>query len=104
MLTWAYLHFSKIMRLFRILSLLMVFCGIACAADAGSKIKVLLITGGHGFENRPFFQVFQENAEIDFTPVEHAKTSATAYERDDLLTYDVVVLYDMPKVITDAQK
>jgi type 1 glutamine amidotransferase len=38
------------------------------------------------------------------TKAEHAKSSATAYDREDLLTHDVVVLYDMPMVITEKQR
>jgi type 1 glutamine amidotransferase len=77
---------------------------ISSAAETSSKLKVLIVTGGHGFEREPFFQVFKDNSEITFTPAAHEKTNATVYERDDLLSYDVVVLYDMPKNINDAQK
>lgn len=73
-------------------------------AEAAGKIKVLVVTGGHGFENEPFFKMFQDNTNITFTATEHAKTNANAYERDDFLQYDVVVLYDMQKNISDAQK
>jgi type 1 glutamine amidotransferase len=76
----------------------------AQAAEATGHIKTLLITGGHGFARDPFLKVFQENGEITLTQAEHAKTNATAYERSDLLQHDVVVLYDMPASITDAQK
>ncbi len=90
----------------KILALLLpaLLAGLSFAADAPPKLKVLLITGGHGFEQRPFFKVFHDNPEIDLTTAEHAKTSATAYDRDDLLNFDVVVLYDMPMVISEAQK
>ena len=37
------------------------------AADATNKTKVLLITGGHGFEKEPFLKVFEENTNITFT-------------------------------------
>src|ERR1051326_1566609 len=74
------------------------------AGSAADKLNVLVITGGHGFETAPFFKIFEDNPEIAFTKVEHAKTNATAYERKDLLDYDVVVLYDMPKEITDLQR
>src|SRR5215469_4529515 len=67
-------------------------------------LKVLVVTGGHGFEKVPFFKMFEDNPEISFTHAEHSKTNASAYDRDDLPSYDVVVLYDMPKQITDAQK
>jgi type 1 glutamine amidotransferase len=85
-------------------SLLMaVVCPTLPAAEA-AKLKVLVITGGHGFEEAAFFKVFKDNARISFTPAAHGKTNASAYEREDLLNYDVVALYDMPQDITDAQK
>lgn len=86
------------------LCLTLLLAGGACGADVAAKLKVLVITGGHGFEESPFFEVFKANPEITFTHAAHAKTNATAWERDDLLTYDAVVLYDMPRTITDAQK
>src|SRR5207253_1263263 len=64
-----------------------------------TKTKVLIITGGHGFEKNPFFAMFQDNPDLTFTNAEHSKTNASAYDRDDLLTYDAVVLYDMPREI-----
>ena len=90
-----------------------VFCGLmlaftlgnrTSAAETAGKIKVLLVTGGHGFEKEPFFKVFKDNPDITFTEAAHDKTNATAFERADLLTYDVVVLYDLQKNITEAQK
>jgi type 1 glutamine amidotransferase len=85
--------------------LLFFLLALACRAGfaADSKIKVLLVTGGHGFQTNAFFRVFKANPEITFTNVVQAKTS-TAYDRDDLLSYDCVVLYDMVQNITDAQK
>lgn len=68
------------------------------------KANVLVITGGHGFEREPFFKVFSDNPDITFTAAEHAKGSATAWERDDLTNFNAVVLYDMAATITDAQK
>ena len=68
------------------------------------KIRVLLVTGGHGFERDPFSKIFSDNPALAVTAVEHAKGSATAWERDDLASFNVVVLYDMQANITDAQK
>jgi type 1 glutamine amidotransferase len=84
--------------------LLLCFVTFPLKTSAADKLKVLVITGGHGFEKAPFFKVFEDNPDITFTHAEHSKTNAGAYDRDDLLTYDVVVLYDMPKEITEAQK
>src|SRR4051812_42994120 len=74
----------------------------ARAADP-VPIKVLLITGGHGFDEEPFYKVFRENPAIAFTTAKHGK-AADVYERPDLLDFDVIALYDMPKTITDEQK
>ena len=86
------------------LFLLALLCPLAGRAGAGDKLKVLLITGGHGFEEKPFFQVFEDNPEIKVTRAAHGKVTASAYNRDDLAAFDVVVLYDMQQNLTEAQK
>jgi hypothetical protein len=80
-----------------------IFGGAAFAADSGEKLKVLVVTGGHGFQRDPFFQMFADNPAITFTEAKQIKTSE-AYDREDLRGSDVVVLYDMVQNITDAQK
>jgi hypothetical protein len=95
----------------RVFTLLLALCLTVPAslpaqtAPAPEKTNVLVITGGHGFEREAFLKLFSDNTAIAFTAAEHGKGSATAWERDDLATFDAVVLYDMvPGVITDAQK
>jgi len=87
-----------------IVSLTMLTLCQSSPAQVDARIKVLVITGGHGFEEAPFFQMFSANEGIAFTAASHAKTNATVYDRDDLPGYDVVVLYDMAQNITEAQK
>jgi type 1 glutamine amidotransferase len=89
-----------------LLSALVVVCaGGASATTAGdaAPIKVLVVTGGHGFQAEPFFQMFQDNPDITYATATQDK-AAEAYEREDLLSYDVVVLYDSPSTITEEQK
>lgn len=86
------------------LGLLLLAAHVAGAQNAAHKIKVLLVTGGHAFETNKFYQVFQENPEIALTIASHSKTNASVFDRSDLTGFDVVVLYDMEKSITDAQK
>ena len=75
------------------------------AASSGQPgTRVLVITGGHDFETGPFFKLFRDNSAITVAAAEHGPDSATAWEGDDLATYDVVVLYDMPRSITPAQQ
>ena len=85
--------------------LLATLTGLASlAGESDPKLKVLVVTGGHGFDQEPFFKMFTDNPGIAFTHAEHAKTNATAYERTDLLSYDAVVLYDLPQNLTEEQK
>jgi len=95
------------MKAFPFLSIVLALAFCACSAVAAGnegKTKVLVITGGHGFEKEPFFKMFSDNSEIVFTAAAHTATNATAYEREDFLSYDVVVLYDMMRYITERQK
>src|SRR6185436_17371727 len=82
---------------------LSLLTAVAISLECHAKLDVLVITGGHGFERDAFFDVFRANSEITFTEAKHNK-DADAYERGELLKHDVVVLYDMPKTITDLQK
>jgi type 1 glutamine amidotransferase len=94
------------MKAFQLFLAIVLACaaGQALSADSSPKTRVLVVTGGHGFEEKPFFKMFSDNAEIEFTAAAHSPTNASAFERSDLLNYDVVVLYDMPQNITAAQK
>jgi hypothetical protein len=82
---------------------LVLGAGAATAAHAQDTLKVLVVTGGHGFKHKPFFQVFEDMPGVEFAHAKQGKT-ATPYERDDLLSYDSVVLYDMVQNITEEQK
>jgi hypothetical protein len=80
-------------------------CGAAAAAQSAAQpIKVLLVTGGHGYEREPFLEVFRDDHGIAITHAEHSEGTADAFDRSDPASYDAVVLYDMPATITDAQK
>ena len=69
-----------------------------------SKLRVLLVTGGHSYAREPFLDVFRSNAELALTHVEHSAQTADGWERADTSQCDVAVLYDMPRDITEAQK
>jgi type 1 glutamine amidotransferase len=68
-----------------------------------AKIRVLLVTGGHGFERNQFFQLFETNSEITFRAVEHTNM-APRLKADAANEYDVIVLYDYWQDITDEMK
>ena len=73
----------------------MLVATMSFAAEGDVKTKVLVVTGGHDFDSKSFFKMFSDNSEITFTAAAHARTNATAYEREDFLTHEVVVFYDM---------
>lgn len=71
----------------------------AFAAEADRPIRLMVITGGHAL-NAAFFGLFEGK----WQHREHApKSTATAYSQP-INEVDAVVLYDMPKQITDAEK
>jgi len=78
-------------------------CGARGADHQGVKIRVLLITGGHGFETNRFFQLFETNTEMAFRAVEHTNM-APFLKGDAARDYDVIVLYDYWQDITEEMK
>jgi type 1 glutamine amidotransferase len=67
------------------------------------KIRVLLVTGGHGFEKEPFFKLFQDNPDITYQAVEHPNAHAML-KADAAKQYDVIVTYDYGQKITEEAK
>jgi uncharacterized protein len=82
---------------------LCVAAAIGHAADSAGKIKLLIVTGGHGFQREPFIEIFRQLPEVTFKEAQQGET-ATAYAREDLQDFDVVLLFDMKQEITDQQK
>jgi hypothetical protein len=86
---------------------LAIFAGDCLCADSaqrGEKIRVLLTTGGHGFETEPFYAMFDAMPGIEYTKAELPKDAGLlkpGLEKQ----YDVIVMYDMsPPITPDQQK
>ena len=81
--------------------------GTAVAADAvqnpSGKIRVLLVTGGHGFEKGPFFKLFKDNPDITVQAVEHPHAHALL-TAEAARQWDVLVMYDFNQQISDEAK
>ena len=71
--------------------------------ESSGKTRVLVVTGGHGFEQEPFFKLFKDNPEITYQAVEHPKAHALL-TADAAKAWDVLVLYDMHQGISDQAK
>jgi len=77
---------------------------LVLAASEPARTRVLLITGAKAYEREPFLQVFRDDPGLVMTHLEHSGKEADAWNLADLDACDVVLLYDMPRDITDAQK
>jgi len=72
-------------------------------AAAGGKIRVLLTYGGHGFQQEPFFAMFDAMEGITYAKCELPKQAdmlRPGLEKD----FDVIVMYDMAKGVSREQQ
>lgn len=83
--------------------LMVATAGTAKAAEKAGKVRVLLVTGGHGFEKEPFFKMFKDNPDITFQAVEHP-TAFASFTAEAGKQYDVMVTYDFNQQISDEAK
>jgi type 1 glutamine amidotransferase len=58
------------------------------------KIKVLVITGGHGFQRQPFYEVFNSIPSITYDTLVQPQANAFIAS-PEVNRYDVLVFYDM---------
>jgi hypothetical protein len=68
-----------------------------------ARIRVLLVTGGHDFERKQFFEMFQTNTDLSLQTIEHTNL-AGFLKPSQAQTYDVLALYDMWQNISDEMK
>lgn len=70
---------------------------------AAGQIRVLVVTGGHGFDRPEFFRMFEQNPDISFEAVEHPKAHE-ALRPEAAARYDVIALYDMWQPIAEEAR
>jgi len=73
------------------------------AGDQKDEIKVVVITGGHGFEHEPFFEMFDQMAGIQYTEAVQ-KYHSELFEDIRGWDYDVMVFYNMSKNISPKRR
>jgi hypothetical protein len=91
-----------------LLAVALVVTAIAPAADPAAatparKVNVVVVTGGHGFEEKPFLEVFEKTEGIAFT---HApqKDHSELFEDISNWPYDVIVFYNMSQNISEKRQ
>ena len=80
---------------------LFIFLIFAVNVLAADNTKVLVITGGHDFEQQPFYDMFSSLAGVSWDSLSHPRANAVYGNADD---FDVLVFYDMNQEATAAQK
>ena len=81
---------------------LMSGCLRASATEAG-KTRILLTFGGHGFQEEPFFAMFDSMPGVEYTRAE-MPASADLLKPGLEKEYDVVVMYDMAMSMSAEQR
>lgn len=70
---------------------------------APQKLRLLIVTGGHGFDRDAFFAMFDSFGGMEWREVAHPQAN-DSYTPEVAETYDVLVFYDMNQAITEEQK
>lgn len=77
--------------------------GAESAPGKPGQIRVLVITGGHGFETNLFLKIFADNPDISYQAVQHPNAYAE-FKADAAKQYDVIVTYDFNQKIPEAAR
>ena len=100
---------SRIVVFVGFLLIVLFYCG--CGGDflqlrqkpCDEKIKVVVVTGGHKFEQEPFLEIFQGYDDIKYVHSQQAGHSEI-FEDISGWDYDVIVLYSMRQEISPKRR
>ena len=70
------------------------YAATAAEAIQEGPVRVLLITGGHGFQQEPFFQVFDQDRGLKVTRAQFPEAAGMLVP-ESAERFDVLVFYDM---------
>lgn len=83
--------------------LLLIVAGLFISCNAEKQYNVLLVTGGHGFDETTFFDVFESLEDVTYTHVPQPKANEMIASANTT-EFDVLVFYDMYDSITTEQQ
>ncbi len=72
-------------------------------SQPGEKIKALVVTGGHGFERKPFFTLFEGYDDIEYVEAQ-LKDHSEIFEDISEWDYDVIVFFNMTQKISPKRQ
>jgi len=92
-------------NVFRILSCVAVTSAMFCHSNAlaAGNMKVVVVTGGHGFEQKPFEDMFGSLHDLDCTFVA-LKDESEIFDDISKWPYKVIVLYNMSQAISEKRQ
>jgi hypothetical protein len=67
------------------------------------KVRVLIVTGGHGFKHQPFYDIFDSIPSIIYDKVVQPQANMLIASHE-VNKYDVLIFYDMADSISAAQQ
>ncbi len=82
------------------LILIILFLGIFVHAQS---IKIMLVTGGHAFDEVEFFEMFDAMENVEYEHFEQPEANIKLV-KDLAGSFDVLVFYDMWKTILESEK
>ena len=88
-------------RLQSLLILCLLLMGLM--SSSAKKLNVLIVTGGHDFDRKSFFEMFDLFQDISYTELRHPEANLQLGKIDPK-TFDAVIFYDMPKAISETEK
>lgn len=84
---------------------LLILCVLLIVSFSVSakKLNVIVLTGGHDFDRKSFFEMFDSFEDLTYTELKHPEANLQLGQLD-LKSFDAVVFYDMPKSISEEEK
>lgn len=76
---------------------------LSASAQEAKKLRVLVTVGGHGFDQKPFYEMLDKLPGISYKKIDLPKDAGLlkpGLEKD----YDAILMYDMVKAITPEQQ
>src|ERR1700683_4488937 len=85
-----------------------VYAHLAASKTAAppAPIKILVISGGENSKHTRFYKLFKDRPDLAITEINEGELTETpsVYDRPDLLSFDVVFLYDYQTKISSVGK
>ncbi|MHC4434822.1 MAG: family 16 glycoside hydrolase, partial [Planctomycetota bacterium] len=73
------------------------------ADEVTDRLKVVVVTGGHGFEHDPFFEMFDNMDTVEYVEAEQ-KDHSELFENIGGWDHDVIVFYNMTQNISPKRR